>query len=195
MLLCYVLNCDWHVVLNFSYSFTPPPKQMAFKLHLNFHLNKTMVSRGQCFNVQVVCKLKHVTWFRYQYTCQDCPGLSRSPLWKSMGFLEMSRLTWWCTRNVLPYCITAILIFFVIIIFAPPAPFLDFINWTCHYITDKELINLPWLLASFAPDWMFAMSSLNPQNFFPTRPLPRSHVHFWNPTMDLTSWLGSSNLL
>ena len=90
----------------------------------------------------------------------------------------------------LPYCITIILVqcFF----FAPPAPFVGFKIWTCHYVTDKELINL---LAPFAPGWMFAMSSLNPQHLFPTRTLPRSHVHFWNPTMDLTSWLGSPNWL
>ena len=77
MLLCNVLNCDWHVVLKFSYSRTPPPKQMAFELHLNFHLNKTMLSGGQWVNVQVVWKLKHVTWFRYQHTCQGCPGFLR----------------------------------------------------------------------------------------------------------------------
>ena len=87
------------------------------------------------------------------------------------------------------------LIIIIILFFAPPAPFVGYINWTCHYVTDKELINLPWFLAPFAPDWMFAVSWLNPQHLFLTRTLPRSHAHFWNPTMDLTSWLGSSNWL
>ena len=120
---------------------------------------------------------------------------SRSPLWKSMGFLEISRLSWWCTRNVLPYCITVILVslllyfFAVVVIFvAPPTPFVGFIIWTCRYVTAKELINLPWFLAPFAPDWMFAVWWLNPQHVFAIRTLPRSHVHFWTPTMDLTSW-------
>ena len=85
------------------------------------------------------------------------------------------------------------LIIIIILFFAPPAPFVGYINWTCHYVTDKELINLPWFLAPFAPDWMFAVSWLNPQHLFPTRTLSRGHAHFWNPTMDLTSWLGSSN--
>ena len=58
---------------------------MAFELHLNFHLNKTMLSRGQWVNVQVVCKLKHVTWFRYQYTCQGCPGFFWEPPLKVYG--------------------------------------------------------------------------------------------------------------
>ena len=75
--------------------------------------------------------------------------------------------------------------------FAPPAPFVGYINWTCHYVTDKELITLPWFLAPFALDWMFAVKWLNSQHLFPTRTLPRSHAHFWNPTMDLTSWLGN----
>ena len=92
-------------------------------------------------------------------------------------------------------CIVITIIIIIILFFAPPAPFVGYINWTCHYITDKELINLPWFLAPFAPDWMFAVSWSNPQHLFLTRTLPRSHVHFWNPTMDLTSWLGSSNWL
>ena len=114
-----------------------------------------------------------------------------------MGLLEISRLSWWCTRNVQPYCITVILVlcFFFCFFFAPPASFVGFIIGTCYCVTDKELINLPWFLAPFAPEWMFAVSSRNLQHLFPTRTLPRRHVLFWNPTMDLTSWLGSPNWL
>ena len=46
----------------------------------------------------------------------------------------------------------------------------------------------PWLN-------MCSVVSLNLQDLLPTRTLPRKHVHFWNPTMDLTSWLGSPNWL
>ena len=69
--------------------------------------------------------------------------------------------------------------YYFVLFFAPPAPFVGYIKWTCHYVTDTELINLPWFLAPFAPDWMFAVSWLNPQHLYPTRILPRSHAHFW----------------
>ena len=142
-------------------------------------------------------------WPDFVITLPVRVALDFSKFYGVPGNIQINPMVYKKCATVLYHCYSCFFLFFfvlfliiiIILFFAPPAPFVGYINWTCHYVTDKELINLPWFLAPFAPDWMFAVSWLNPQHLFPTRTLPRSHAHFWNPTLDLTSWLGSSNWL